>query len=264
MFKVPIMTDIETQTALEAGTERTGGKLIEVAFPNLSMNKSIVWITLAQIAFYILSCVMSLAFEPAERVLYQLGATHGPGVQHFQVWRLVMPVFLHVGIVHLLFNALFILRMGLDKETKYGRRNFLILYFFSTLIGNMFTILVHPCSLAVGASTAGFGLVGSTLTEMLIVWNSLDEKKRITYTLDMALFVALLILLSYGQTVDTCGHFGGFVCGIAVTCEFNKNIQDLSRGFNLIMNGSRIICVVIVILTVARVFFGLPLPMGCA
>lgn len=69
--------------------------------------------------------------------------------RHLQAWRLLMPVFLHVGIVHLLFNVLFILvsdftkwyqrtphhifiqHMGLDKEIKYGKRNFLILYFTS-------------------------------------------------------------------------------------------------------------------------------------
>ncbi|CDJ42724.1 rhomboid-like protein [Eimeria tenella] len=197
------MSDIESQRVLGAGIPRTG-RLIDVAFPNISLDKSIVVITLAQIAVYIMSCAMSSAFEPTERVLYQLGATYGPGIRHLQAWRLIMPVFLHVGIVHLLFNVLFILHMGLDKEIKYGRTNFLILYFSS-------------------------GLVGSILAEILIVWHKLDERTRNMYTLDMTVFGALMILLSYGQTVDIWGHLGGFVCGFAVTCEFNKNIRDLPQ-----------------------------------
>ncbi|KAL8451939.1 hypothetical protein Emed_001674 [Eimeria media] len=77
--------------------------------------------------------------------------------------------------------------MGLDKEIKYGKKNFLILYFAS-------------------------GLVGSILAETLMVWHKLDERTRNMYTLDITVFAALMILLSYGQTV---------------TCEFNKNIRDL-------------------------------------
>ena len=257
------MSDIESQRVLGAGIPRTG-RLIDVAFPNISLDKSIVLITLVQVGVYILSCAMSSAFEPTERVLYQLGATYGPAIRHFQAWRLIMPVFLHVGIVHLLFNILFILHMGLDKEIKYGRTNFLMLYFSSALIGNMFTILMRPCSLAVGASTAGFGLVGSILAEILMVWHKLDERTRNMYTLDITIFGALMILLSYGQTVDIWGHLGGFVCGVAVTCELNKNIRDLPQWFGLVKEGTRTMCIGIVALTLIRVFLGLPMPMGCA
>merc|ERR1719359_2438997 len=151
--------------------------------------------------------------------------------------------------------------MGLDKEIKYGRRNFLILYFASAVMGNMTTILMRPCALAVGSSTAGFGLVGSILAEILLVWPKLDERTRQMYTLDITVFGALMILLSYGQTVDIWGHLGGFVCGVAVTCEFNKGLRDLPAWFNLTLNGTRTVCTGIIILTVARVFLGLPLPM---
>ncbi|XP_026189881.1 rhomboid-like protease 3 [Cyclospora cayetanensis] len=257
------MSDIESQRDLGAGLPRTN-RIIDVAFPGLSMDKSIVLISLAQLGFYVLSCAMSSAFKPSGRVLYQLGATYGPAIRHFQAWRLLMPVFLHAGIVHFLFNTLFILHMGLDKEAKYGRRNLLILYFSSALIGNMFTVLMHPCSLAVGASTAGFGLVGSILAEILIVWHKLDDITRNSYMLDVTVFGALMILLSYGQSVDFWGHLGGFVCGIALTCEFNKHIRDLPSWFGLVLNGARTICLGIAILTVSRVFFGIPLPMGCA
>lgn len=110
------------------------------------VHRSIVVITLAQIAVYIMSCAMSSAFEVGElwHWLTETGAKFLPTaygarlvpigrylrtwdtvytcyslkfrtstalrqLRHLQAWRLIMPVFLHVGIVHLLFNVLFIL-----------------------------------------------------------------------------------------------------------------------------------------------------------
>lgn len=108
----------------------------------------------------------------------------------------------------------------------------------SALIGNMFTILMRPCSLVCnlhmqltkGILTYDFtgcrcqysgiwyanvaslllinsletkhliGLVGSILAEILMVWHKLDERTRNMYTLDITIFGALMILLSYGQT----------------------------------------------------------------
>ncbi|CDI76923.1 rhomboid family domain-containing protein, putative [Eimeria acervulina] len=197
------MSDIESQRVLGAGIPRTG-RLIDVAFPNISLDKSIVLITLVQVGVYILSCAMSSAFEPTERVLYQLGATYGPAIRHFQAWRLIMPVFLHVGIVHLLFNILFILHMGLDKEIKYGRTNFLMLYFSSGCrcqYSGIWYANVASLLLINSLETKHLiGLVGSILAEILMVWHKLDERTRNMYTLDITIFGALMILLSYGQT----------------------------------------------------------------
>ncbi|KAL8427812.1 hypothetical protein Efla_005420 [Eimeria flavescens] len=202
------MSDIESQRVLGAGIPRTG-RLVDVVplyYYYHIISRSIVWISLIQVAVYAISCAMSSAFELGcfdfDKAAYSLHPQH----------------------------------MGLDKEIKYGKRDFLILYFSSgesepllleflannrlaALIGNMLTVVMRPCSLV--------GLVGSILAEILMVWHKLDERTRNMYTLDITVFGALMILLSYGQTVDIYGHLGGFVCGVAVTCEFNKNIRDL-------------------------------------
>ncbi|KAL8275680.1 hypothetical protein Esti_000243 [Eimeria stiedai] len=99
--------------------------------------------------------------------------------------------------------------MGLDKEIKYGKKNFLILYFASAGFGTSSASCHHG---NVGKDISLTGLVGSILAETLMVWHKLDERTRNMYTLDITVFGALMILLSYGQTV---------------TCEFNKNIRDL-------------------------------------
>lgn len=257
------MADVESQTGQRKGFLPRTTKIIEAAFSGISIDRPIVIISLLQVAVYVLSCAMSFGVEPAKPVLYQLGATHGPDLSRFQIWRLIMPVFLHSCMFHLLVNILLILHIGLDKEAKYGKAKFLLLYFSSAIMGNMLTILMSPCSLAVGASTAGFGLVGSIITEICLGWNELDEHARRMHALGLTVSGALMFLFSYGEGVDVWGHLGGFICGVSVTCELNKGNMNLSRWFLLAMFASRIVCVSIVILTILRVFFGLPVPMGC-
>jgi len=50
--------------------------------------------------------------------------------------------------------------MGFPLERQYGWRRIAIAYFVTGICGNLFSVALAPCKLAVGASTAGFGLIG--------------------------------------------------------------------------------------------------------
>lgn len=258
------MSDLESQRLVGANLPESD-KFIDMAFPGISMKKSVVWIALATTAVYIVSCAMSLSFlEPSNNALIALGGAYGPGLANFQIYRLVFPLFLHASLLHLFFNLIFILHMGLGMEAKYGTKDFLVLYFVCGIVGNMLSMLVHPCVLSVGASTAGFGLIGGIITEIVLVWNKLSERVKNIYAVDIILFGLLMVVLSFGQTIDMFGHLGGFVAGVALICHFNKNVTSLPAWFITLRYVSCTICILIAVLTPLRVFFSIPAAMNCA
>jgi rhomboid protease GluP len=48
-----------------------------------------------------------------------------------ELWRLITPIFLHVGIFHLALNMLGQIPLGFDLERSIGTWRFIIVYFIS-------------------------------------------------------------------------------------------------------------------------------------
>ncbi len=60
-----------------------------------------------------------------------------PEVLHGQVWRLVTPIFVHFGLLHILFNMLMLQNMGTLIETREGTGRFLSLVLLTAVISNL-------------------------------------------------------------------------------------------------------------------------------
>src|SRR5271154_5459957 len=61
--------------------------------------------------------------------LYWFGLAPGEVIFHGRVWQLVTYLFLHSGILHILFNLLYLAMFGADLERSWGSRRFYT-YFF--------------------------------------------------------------------------------------------------------------------------------------
>src|SRR5262249_25708954 len=61
-------------------------------------------------------------------VLLEFGASYGPYFRHGEYWRLVMPMFLHIGVLHLLVNMYGLYLLGRILEHVYGYGRFAFLY----------------------------------------------------------------------------------------------------------------------------------------
>ncbi|PFH36533.1 rhomboid protease ROM3 [Besnoitia besnoiti] len=119
---------------------------------------------------------------------------------NWQLWRAVTPLFLHASALHLVFNLLFILHIGLRMEERYGMKKFLALYFFSSVVGNLFSMMMQPRALSVGASTAGFGIIGGMAAEVCVIWRKLSEDVKQIYSVDIVIFAILIFFVSFGHT----------------------------------------------------------------
>ncbi|KOB60980.1 hypothetical protein PFHG_02764 [Plasmodium falciparum HB3] len=193
--------------------KQTKNKYVDILFPGIELNKIIVWISFFQIIIYILSCLLSENLStPNVHILILLGATYGPLIKEGQYWRLVLPIFLHANLWHLIINILCILNLGLIIETT----------------GNILTTICNPCQLAVGASTSGFGLIGCSIFEIFLAWKNLTRKAKNYYILNIFLFLLFFMFVSFSPSVDLFGHIGGFLCGAFLCCHYNKFI-----GYNM-------------------------------
>jgi len=126
-----------------------------------------------------------------------------------QYYRLLTAAFLHAGLFHLGLNMLTLVIVGREVESALGRTRFLALYLVSALGGSVsFYLFGSATALALGASTATFGLFGALF---VVVRARRLDTRQIAMLIALNLFFGLVV-----PGIDNLGHVGGLVTGAAV------------------------------------------------
>ncbi len=90
---------------------------------------------------------------------FLLGVGVFPEIRNGEIWRLVSPVFLHAGPLHLLFNMYWLHQLGHVVESKIGGRTYLLTVLWVSLLSNVvFYLWIGPHF--VGMSGVIYGLLG--------------------------------------------------------------------------------------------------------
>jgi membrane associated rhomboid family serine protease len=116
-------------------------------------------------------------------------------------------------MMHLFFNIFFQLRIGFGMEKQFGKKKFILLYLMCGIIGNMISVAVDPFKLAVGASTAGFGLIGVWMAEILLSWNVMGPNRDRTLVWILFMLSSVIMMSSVAANIDIFGHLGGALAG---------------------------------------------------
>jgi len=82
------------------------------------------------------------------------------GFARGEYWRLLTPALLHFGMLHIVFNALWIWEFGRRIEVLAGHGNFLLIVLATALGSNVGQYLWRPDSLFGGLSGVVYGLLG--------------------------------------------------------------------------------------------------------
>jgi membrane associated rhomboid family serine protease len=140
--------------------------------------------------------------------VYAHGALWGPLItQNHDYYRLLTSGFLHDGVLHILFNMVFLYFMGAMLEPAIGRLNFGVVYFVSLLAGSFGALLFEPQAITVGASGACFGVLGALIVVAhyrgISIWQS---------GLAMILIINIVFDLSVSG-ISIGGHIAGAVAG---------------------------------------------------
>jgi rhomboid protease GluP len=149
-------------------------------------------------------------------VLILMGAKVNPLIAQGEVWRLFTAMFLHGGIMHLLFNLYALYALGPLLEGYTGHIRFLTIFLVSGLYGSLLSY-AFSSPISVGASGAIFGLLGGTLVFFLKYRDNFGGQGRAILQ-NMVVVLVLNLLIGFGSGfIDNWGHIGGLLGGVLIT-----------------------------------------------
>jgi membrane associated rhomboid family serine protease len=103
------------------------------------------------------------------KLLWLFGLSPTEVVGELKIWQLVTYMFLHGGLLHILFNMVALWMFGVELEHRWGTRNFLKFYFVTGVGAALLTVMVSFLpfgfaqslrdSIVIGASGAIYGLL---------------------------------------------------------------------------------------------------------
>ncbi len=161
-------------------------------------------------------------------VLLEFGASFAPYFRHGEYWRLVMPMFLHIGVAHLLINMYALYLLGRILEHVYGYGRFAFLYVGSGIFSSYLTMAIGP-HIAAGASGAIFGIAGAMLVAGFLHRASIPRRLRRLFGSGILLMVvANLIFGVVVPGIDNWGHVGGLLGGMVLAGLIRPPQQELA------------------------------------
>ncbi len=145
--------------------------------------------------------------------LVSFGALYAPLVKNGEIFRLITTGFLHGGVLHLLFNMYALYLIGTQLEGFIGKKNFLIIYFYSLISASLMSMIINPYTVSVGASGAIFGLLGSLL------YFGYQYRLYLGSVMKTQIIPVIVINLIFGFTmsgIDNAAHIGGLIGGALI------------------------------------------------
>jgi len=135
----------------------------------------------------------------------------------FYIWQLVTYIFLHGGILHILFNMLGLWMFGTDLERLWGTREFTKFFFICGIGGGLFKTLLSPSNtqVTIGASGAILGLLvayGFLFPERTIILYIFPIKVK-WFVIGTAV-ITVLSSVSGGGGTDYRVHLGGMLIAV--------------------------------------------------
>jgi membrane associated rhomboid family serine protease len=180
------------------------------------------------VVVYLLWQLIFIHFEPTQYFVLKHLALNPtfPGV-FFEPWQFLTYAFLHLepglgGLLHILFNMLWMFWIGKDYERLYGSGRILGLYVFGAVGGALLTVLLHALLPGVGAfGGVVHGASGAVLAIMTAVAIHHPEQRiglmfigvvRLIHVVIGFLALDILFLSSGGTSVSA--HIGGVLAGL--------------------------------------------------
>lgn len=165
-------------------------------------------------------------------VLLEFGASYGPWFRAGQYWRLVMPMFLHIGFAHLFVNMIALVLLGSFLEPLYGYGRFTLLYVLSGMGGSLLSMEASP-HIAAGASGAIFGIAGAMLVIGLLHPETVPRRWKNVFGIGiLAVIIINLVFGHFSQHIDNWAHLGGLATGIVVALLIPPARLDPNRRWN--------------------------------
>ena len=180
------------------------------------------------IGLYIMQVLTGVdANNPSTEALIKWGANALPFTMDSEPWRLVSSAFLHIGLMHLLFNGFAMYFFGQIAEPMFGSAKFLALFLLAAIGGNLLNNYVTWQGIVDGTGQAGLsagasgGIMGIGAALLIAALFKISVNGMVL-NLKSLIFI-MGINLVYGFAVpgiDNAGHIGGAITGLVIALAF--------------------------------------------
>ena len=146
---------------------------------------------------------------PATFVAIHYGATYSPLIVAGEYWRLLVAAFMHLDLMHFIFNAVFIYRFGIMVEDIFGKFRMIFIILISAITASLFSFALST-NFSVGASGVAYGFLG------VLVFLGFEMRRTFMPLLKQMVIPILVISVIFSlfvSSVDHFGHLGGFIGG---------------------------------------------------
>jgi len=192
-------------------------------------------------------------------VMDRFGAWTVQRVMRGEVWRLLTACFLHFGLLHLLFNGLWLVQLGPLVEQTFGRSRYVVLFLGSGVGGMALSVayrfwrhgLAAP-DIGAGASGVVFGFIGVALVRGYLKKTPGSDGFRG----GIAKWALYALVFSLLPGIDLVAHLGGAATGAglaAVLAESGVKLGGLASRAWLVVE---LACLVALAASFLRVSLG--------
>jgi rhomboid protease GluP len=205
--------------------------------------------------------LMTVVFGGSEdrATLIAFGAKTNWLLQSGEWFRLITPIFIHAGLLHLLLNSYALWVVGTQVEKLYGSARFLLIYILSgvggvagSYFGQIF--MQKPDVPSVGASGAIFGLFGVLAVFGFRYRSEMPPAIRRAMTAGVLPVIAVNLFIGFSVPfIDNSAHIGGLLTGAALALiipYIAPGREGVSKAGVLIIA----LCIAIIVYCFAQVY----------
>ena len=180
---------------------------------------------------YLVSIYLKFKFNDDTASLIIVGAdykTFTLGLKQF--YRLFTYGFVHANFLHLLCNMISLYYVGRFVEYKYGHIKYLLILFFSIIIGGLTQGILSNNTICVGISGGLYGLMVVFIGDMLT--------SRIVDLRALIPTIVVNLMLNFLSTTAWMAHLGGAIGGFAIyyMLRDKKNILRIGLVITLLLS----------------------------
>lgn len=172
------------------------------------------------IAIFIVTLLPGIGYQ-----LFLSGMGDNFLIANGEYWRLVTPMFLHGGFMHLLFNMFSLFVFGPELEKIAGKARFITIYLLAGLFGDIATFFLQPPAYThVGASGAIFGVFGAYGALVYYTKHVFPQLRQVI----LPIIVISVVMTFFGSNINVTAHIAGLITGFLIGLSyFNpKNITS--------------------------------------
>ncbi|XP_029645252.1 rhomboid-related protein 2-like [Octopus sinensis] len=163
-----------------------------------------------------------------------------------EAWRYISYMFIHQGYLHLIFNCIFQIILGIPLEFVHKFWRLFLVYMLGVLAGSMAHSVTDRFSFLGGASGGCYALIGAHLAAVIVNWKEMNYKcwdgsfLRMLLSAPVRLIVILTLVFTDtgsaiyrrytttgGTKVGISAHIGGMLAGLLLGVPVMKNINEL-------------------------------------